>query len=115
MKIKKITRTRLGAFLLQALMLFFIVSSSWTSVHARSRPLDGHLKVRSLSTDQIIFRDSNPSESLSNTLVKFSVLDCEFAPNSVDVASRAVALSEAFFITHSTFNTFYHHITINAP
>ena len=115
MKSKKEKVRRIGGLVLEAVMIVFILSHSFSDASGKDFSRSGALVLQETPLEQIIFQDPNSSESLVPFFTKIQAVDCEFIHVLMDQLGLKVARSIRFSIARHTYNTFYKHITIHAP
>jgi uncharacterized membrane protein len=107
---------QVGALLLEALMLVFVFTSSWSQFDYYDRHSEGDLVLSALLTEQISFIDSeSSSERLLNSVSKFHSIDVEISKTSFVIPITQMSSDEALLTNHSVYNTFYTHLTAKAP
>lgn len=107
---------RLTGFFFTILMIVFLFSSSYSSANSIQKPVKGQLTVQTSPLVQIVFSNGETSsESIFQCISKFQITDAITSVVSLDIPSREVANSDALFITPSLHNTFYTHLSANAP
>lgn len=105
-----------GGLLLEALMLVFVFTSSWSQFDYYDRQSEGELVLSAQLTEQISFIDSeSSSERLLNSVSKFHWFDMEIGKTAFVIPISQVANVEALLTNHSVYNTFYTHLTAKAP
>jgi hypothetical protein len=105
-----------GGLLLEALMLVFVFTSSWSQFDYYDRHSEGELVLSALLTEQISFIDSeSSSEKLLNSVSKFHWTDVEISETSFVIPITEMGSDEALLTNHSVYNTFYTHLTAKAP
>lgn len=106
---------RLGGLLLEVLVLVFVFSGACLDIELFDND-KGSLTVRASPVQQIAFRDSNSSiKSLSESHGKVQNPHCHFTPFIIDFANQEIINASRFLITCSLYNTFYTHLTSQAP
>jgi hypothetical protein len=115
MKSKKEKVRCIGGLVLEAVMIVFILSYSFSDASGKDFSRSGALVLQETPLEQIIFQDPNSSESLVPFFTKIQIADCEFIHVLADQLGLKVAKSFSFSVARHTYNTFYKHITIHAP
>lgn len=97
-------------------MLLFLFAYSWTESTSTERAADGKLTIRAIPAEHFVFRDSSSTpETLIAFIAKAQTTASEFSSVTFDIFSSEIFNSEALIIRASLFNTFYTHLTANAP
>ena len=115
MKGKKEKIRRIGGLLLEAVMIVFILFSSFSDATGKDTSRCEALILQETPLEQIVFQDPNSGESLVPFFTKIQLADGEFIHVFVDQPGLEVARAISFSIAQHTYNTFYKHITIHAP
>jgi hypothetical protein len=110
---EKIRRVR--GLLLEAVMIVFILSYSFSEASGEDSSRNGTLIVQETPLEQIIFQDPNSSESLAPFFSKIQIADCEFIHVLVDQLGLKISRSISFSVAQHTYNPFYEHITVHGP
>jgi hypothetical protein len=106
---------RVGGLFLEALMLVFIFTCSWSdSTH--NTQFHAEQIFTAIPIDQIAFRESDSSsETLLNFLSKFRVSDVDYLLTKRILIEISPLKTSSFFVSLSRYNSFYTHITASAP
>lgn len=105
-----------GGLLLEALMLIFVFTSSWSQFNYYDKHPEGDLVLSSLLTEQIAFFDSeSSSEKLLSSVSKLHLIDAEITNTSFVISISPITGEEALLTHRSIYNTFYTHLTAKAP
>src|SRR5262245_53123185 len=103
---------RLGGLLLEVLVLVFVFSGSFTDIELFDND-KGSLTVRASPVVQIAYREPNSSpRPLSVSHGKVQNPHSHFTPF---ITNREVINASRFLISASLYNTFYTHLTSQAP
>ena len=106
---------RIGGLLLEVLVLVFVFSGACLDIELFDND-KGSLTVRASPVQQIAFRDTNSSvKSLSEFQGKVQNPHSHFTPFIIDFANQEIINASRFLIGCSLYNTFYTHLTSQAP
>jgi hypothetical protein len=106
---------RVGGLLLEALVLIFVFSSAWSQTEFEDYN-SGDLVVKTSPIEQIAFCDSDSAiKSLLDVIAKVQMLGGNFSEFVVDVAGFELINTSCLYVAHSIYNSFYTHLTANAP
>jgi hypothetical protein len=109
-------KRQLGGLFLEAVMFLFLFAYSWTESTSIERATDGKLTIHAIPAEHFVFRDAGSSpETLIEFISKVQTTASEFASIAFDIFSTEILNSEALIVSASLFNTFYTHLTANAP
>lgn len=111
MKHKNKTR-QLGGLLLEALMLIFVFTCTWTESNFIDQYTQGALTIRLAPVEQIAFRNS---EYLLRFISKIQISGGDFNTAIINLVCIEIGNTKGFSINQSLYNTFYTHTTANAP
>jgi hypothetical protein len=108
-------KRRIGGLLLEVLVLVFVFSGSWSQVEFPEKN-EGDAFLMPSPVEQIAFRDTDSyMKSLLDFISKNQISAGNFTPLVVDVFALEIANTSCLYITHSLYNSFYIHLTANAP
>ena len=106
---------RIGGLLLEALVLIFVFSGTWSQPESDAIS-SGDLIVKTSPVEQIAFRDSDTYvKSLLDFVTKVQATPSNFSDFNIDVAELLVRNTDCLSVAHSLYNCFYTHLTANAP
>lgn len=106
---------QVGGLLLEALMLFFVFTCSFSGVH-HSYHAEKEFTFSAVPTDQVVFRDStSSSETLLTCLSKVEVENIRAGIQNLERLYIDMSTVPASFVSRSIYNPFYTHLTASAP
>jgi hypothetical protein len=105
---------RLGGLLLEVLVLVFVFSGSCLDIELFDND-KGSLTVRASPLEQIAFRDPNSSLRSLEFHGKVQNPHGHFTPFIIHFANQEIINASRFLISGSLYNTFYTHLTSQAP
>lgn len=108
-------KRRTGGLLLEALVLIFVFSGSWSQVEF-SEKIPKQAVLKASPVEQIAFRDSDSyMKSLLDVISKIQIADDHFTPFTFDLFAGELANICCLNVTHSLYNSYYIHLTAKAP
>jgi hypothetical protein len=108
-----VNRKRVICFFLEALMVGFVFTYSW-SLDAPNR--ESRASIQAAPTQQLVLRNTSGASELPYQLASkvYSVLN-HHNDFSIDLPALEIATSDGLKVNPSLHNPFYAHTTINAP
>ena len=103
---------QLGGLLLEAVMLFFVFTYTWSESNFIDQYTQGALNIRLAPVEQIAFRNT---EFLLRFISKIQISAGDFTTAVIGLVCLAIGDAKGFSINRSLYNTFYTHTTANAP
>jgi hypothetical protein len=108
-------KRRTGGLLLEALVLIFVFSGSWSQVEFPEKNAKEAV-LKASPVEQIAFRDSDSyMKSLLDVISKIQISDDHFTPFTIDLFASKIANTSCLHVSRSLYNSFYIHLTAKAP
>jgi hypothetical protein len=115
MKIKDEKFRRIGAFFLDAMIVVFMFANSFVDSAGESPFHHGTPVLQETPSAQILLQEPSSCESLVGFFAKVQLLACTFVHDFVDQQTTVTSTSFTFSVDQHVYNTFYKHVTTNAP